>query len=380
MFRFKTHCLSLQLHTTTSTIDKNQWNNILRDANPFLSISFKRAFEQSHQQHITHLFYVLDKKDNKQLGYAQEFYLFGERVYSYQRRNQLTRGLISLALKVLKLKVVGLGNGLITNVHNVFTEKPLENHSFIHSLLDLISRERKISRFIIPDHFFSKLGIRIPEKTISELIKVEVEEDMVLGLNPKWKQFDDYSRSLKKKYRARQRGVMNKSQVITIRQLSKSELNTYQDTIQQLFLNVQTNSSFGAIHFNTAIFQELIDQSLPKCTVYGYFLNKQMIAFSSELEDSTRLYSYFIGLDYRYNQSHRLYERILLESIRHAISASKQEIIFGRTAAEFKSNVGAEPRRSFIYIYIKNPLLRFILKPILLRIKPKKWTQRHPFN
>ena len=79
-----------------------------------------------------------------------------------------------------------------------------------------------------------------------------------------------------------------------------------------------------------------------------------MIGFSSELENKATLYSYFIGLDYGYNQSHRLYERILLESIRHGISSSKQEIVFGRTAAEFKSNVCRAAPIIHIYLYQKS--------------------------
>ena len=57
-----------------------------------------------------------------------------------------------------------------------------------------------------------------------------------------------------------------------------------------------------------------------------------------------------------------------------------RKIIFGRTAGEFKSNVGAVPKKSFIYIYIKNPILRLILRPILSVVKPKKWIQRNPFH
>lgn len=371
--------MSIQLHTCSATLDQDQWKKIVGDNTPFLSLPFKQTFEHHHPQTITHLFYTLDNDDNQLAGYAQEFHLYGNRIYTYQKRNHLVRGLVSFALSVLKIKVVGFGNGLITNVQNIRSKKPLENHSLVRSLIETVSRKRGISKFIIPDHFFSALGLSQPNKIIPHLIKVEVEEDMVLPINPQWKKFDDYSRSLRKKYKTRQKRVMKKSQPINVRVLSKRDLKHYKDSIQQLFLNVQANSSFGAIQFNTAIFQTLIEQSQPKCTVYGYFLDDKMIGFSSELEDATTLYSYFIGLDYQYNHSYRLYERVLLESIKHGISSSKQQIVFGRTAAEFKSNVGAEPRRSFIYIYIKNPLLRFVLKPLLLRIKPKKWVQRRPF-
>lgn len=369
--------LALKLYTNSESVDSQQWKTVVNNANPFLSITFKKAFEESHQQNIRHLFYLLD---NQVAGYAQEFHLNGKKIYAYQKRNLLVRGIVSIILYVLKIKVVGLGNGLLTNVENVISKNRHANNQFVVSLIEKISRERNISKFIIPDHFFSALGLENPKTAIPALIKVEVEEDMVLPIKPQWKRFNDYTQSLKKKYKVRQKGVIKKSQEIDIKLLSKVDLKAYEKTIQELFFNVQGKSSFGAVSFNTNIFQQLIELAVPKCKVYGYFLNEKMIGFSSEIEDNTNLYSYFIGLDYQYNKSHRLYERILMQSVKHAIELRKKKIVFGRTAAEFKSNIGAEPRQSFIYIYFKNPVLRRILKPFLQSIKPKKWVQRHPFK
>jgi hypothetical protein len=150
--------------------------------------------------------------------------------------------------------------------------------------------------------------------------------------------------------------------------------------MQELFLNVHQKSAFGITPFNTEIFNDLIAINNPKCIVFGYFLDHKMLAFSSELREETKLYSYFIGLDYEYNRSHRLYERILYENIKEAIINRKNELVLGRTAAEFKSNVGARPSQSYIYIYLKNPFLRYVIRPILIKIRPKKWIQRNPFK
>lgn len=368
-----------KLYTKSESIDAKQWNTIVNE-NPFLWLSFKQAFEQSHQENVTHLFYLLDNKTNRLAGYAQEFGLYGNKIITYQKRNKLGRGIISFIMNLLKIRVVGLGNGLITNIQNVSAKMLSSKEEVIVSLIEKISQERNINKFIIPDHFFSTLKIENPISVIPNMIKVEVEEDMVLPINPMWKTISDYTQSLKKKYRVRQKVVMKKSQEIDIRLLSKSDLKTYKTTIQGLFFNVQGRSSFGAITFNTNTFQQLIELDFPKCKVYGYFLKEKMIGFSSEIEDKNTLYSYFIGLDYEFSKAYSLYERILIESIKHGIALQKKAIVFGRTAAEFKSNVGAEPKRSYIYIYIKNPVIRYLLKPILQNIKPKRWVQRHPFK
>lgn len=372
--------MNIQLHTSSKSVDLNQWKSIGKEANPFLSIPFKQALEKNHTENIKHLYYIIDDEDYEVIGYAQKFNLGGRKISSYQKRNKLNKGVISFLLGLLNLRVAVMGNGLITNVNNIKANKVNDKNKFVLTLINQIRLKLCVNKFIIPDHFFKHLEIDKPEQLFPKLIKVEIEEDMKLGLNKEWKSFTDYTDSLKKKYRSRLRGVMKKSEEIEMALLTKSELLQYERRIQELFENVKKNSSFGALTFNSRVFKDLIELDDPKSNVYGLFLNKNLVGFSSELITNDTLYSYFIGLDYKYNQEYRIYERILNESIKHGIENRSKEVIFGRTAAEFKSNVGASPEKSFIYIYIHNPLLRWILKPILRNIKPKKWTQRHPFK
>jgi len=74
-----------------------------------------------------------------------------------------------------------------------------------------------------------------------------------------------------------------------------------------------------------------------------------------------------------------IYGRILLENIANAIKRKKEKLILGRTANEFKSNFGAYPIRSFVYLKIQNRLFRALLNPFLKRVSIKPWTMRSPF-
>lgn len=370
----------IKLHITSKSLNEEEWNALVNDDLPFLLLSFNRAFEVSHKSNMTHLFYISNNPEQQLVGYAQALYLNWQNIHSYQQRNKLSRGIISVLMKLTRIKIVAMGNGFLTNIQNVSIKTLNDNIAFLTSLIQTIGNQLNVNNFIFPDHYFNALNISKPEDSNPNFIRVEVEEDMVLYIKQQWKCFDDYSQSLKKKYKTRQRGVMKKSRDVLIKKLTLNDIKLHQNRIQQLFLNVQRKASFGAVSFNTNTFQLLTSLSIPYCNVYGYFLNDILIGFSSEIYDQSKLYSYFIGLDYQYNVSHRLYERILLENINHGIDLGKKEIVFGRTAAEFKSNVGAVPLKSFIYIYVKNPLLRFILNPILSRIKPKKWVQRSPFK
>ena len=104
----------------------------------FLSLPFNLAFEQHHKSNIKHLYYVADDKENKAIGYAQEFNIQGDKICDYQRKNMERRSLINLILKLLNLKVVALGNGLLTNISNFSSFKLSNNIDFFNSLLLLI--------------------------------------------------------------------------------------------------------------------------------------------------------------------------------------------------------------------------------------------------
>ena len=371
--------MNLQLHIGSKTLDKNRWESMCPE-DSFLSLPFKLAFEQNHKSNIKHLYYVADDKENKAIGYAQEFSIQGNRISDYQRKNKIRRTLFNLILKLLNLKVVALGNGLLTNISNFSTVKLSNNIDFFNSLLLLIQKNLSADKFIIPDHFFKELKVEKPNEVFPELIKVVVDQDMHLKISKDWNTFEDYTKALKKKYRSRLKSVMKKSEHIEIKVLTQTELVKHAEKMQKLFDNVHQKSAFGISAFNTSIYIDLIESDNPKCQVFAYFLADEMIAFSSELKDDNNLYSYFIGLDYRYNKSHRLYERILNESIKSAISNKKSNLILGRTAAEFKSNVGAQPIHSEIFVYLKSPILRRLLRPILENIQPDNWIQRNPFK
>lgn len=372
--------MNIQLHIGSDSLAKNEWEFLRSNDNSFLSLAFKNAFEKHHQDNIKHLYYILNDGNNKGIGYAQQFNVKGNSIHSYQKKNNISSSIVGFALRLLNLKVVALGNGLLTNISNLSANHLTDKEDLFQSIIKRIQTDLNVGKFIIPDHFFKELSIDNPTEVFPELIRVNVDEDMQMNILQEWKTFEDYTKALKKKYRSRLKSVLKKSEDIEIKPLTKEYLKKHADRIQELFVNVHKKSAFGIAPFNTSIFTELIGLEHPKCLVFGYFLENKMIAFSSELRDKTTLYSYFIGLDYQYNRSHRVYERILNQTIKGAIENRKSKIVFGRTAAEFKSNVGAKPIASKVYIHLENPILRALLRPVLSTIKPDKWTQRNPFK
>ena len=330
---------------------------------------------------MEHVFLDFEEKSAKGIIYAQIFKIGGFQINNYHTKHKLKKRITHIILGLFKFRILGFGNNFLTNEPTISITKNLRNPSnFILQITNLLSVKKKVNKFIFPDHFFETIGVNDPKKTYPKLIQLEVDEEMYMDINPIYKSFQDYKDSLNKKYKKRLKNVFLKSESIIIKILTDKEILEYESQMQLLFNNVRESSSFYSIPFNVKSYLEFQKIKDLTSNVYGCFLDKKLVGFCSEWIIDEKLYSYFIGLNYKINQSHSLYERILYHTIENGINSQVRKIIFGRTAAEFKSNVGAVPKKSFIYIYIKNPILRLILRPILSVVKPKKWIQRNPFH
>ena len=371
--------LKITLHSSIESFKKefSKENN----KNIFLSPEFLSVFEKNQQESIEHIFLDFKQKETFGIIYAQIFEIGGIQINNYYSNIKIGKKIIRFFLNLIKFRILGFGNNFLTNEPTISVENVIENpNEFLYQLTEFLNKKKHINKFIFPDHFFSTIGLEDPLKNYSKLIKIEVDEEMFIDLNPKWKSFEDYKNSFNKKYKKRLKNVFYKSQAISFKKLSTHELIFYENQMQILFNNVRESSSFYSESFNVKSyldFQKIKDLTT---NVYGLFLEDKLVAFCSEWIIDNKLYSYFIGLDYSINKSHSLYERILYHTIENGIKNRVEKVILGRTAAEFKSNVGAKPKKSFIYIFIKNPILRIILNPILSIVKPKKWIQRNPFK
>jgi hypothetical protein len=208
--------------------------------------------------------------------------------------------------------------------------------------------------------------------------KIEVEEEMVLDIKSEWSRLEDYISDLKKKYRNKVRSIGKETCNLQLRTLNSANLEVYAKDIQVLFNQVARSSRFKGPVFNTDSFISFVQEGFMK--VDGYFLDDKLVGFSSMMQKEKTSYSYFVGFDKKINKSLPIYGRILIENINTAIKLKKERLILGRTANEYKSNFGAFPIKSFVYLKVQNKFLRAILKPIYSKIRINKWTKRSPFK
>ena len=343
------------MHKIFSKVDqiKNNWD--IEGISPFLQINFLKCFVSSHPK-IKHFFI----KENSLRFYFQIIKLDFKRVSNY-----INYPFVKFFLACFRINVLYFSNTFLTNINSFFsTEK--------FNLEDIILKmNHAFSMVIVPETLKDSIS-SINYK------KIEVEEDMVLNVKSNWNDFDDYLYSLRSKYRKKIKNILILGKDVRIDVLTSKDFKCYEIEIQKLFDQVIDSSKFNGPKFNVKALHSLINSGYIK--VYGYFVNKELIAFSTEMEDDTVLYSYYVGFKKTFNNSHAIYGRILIETIRHAINQNKASLVLGRTANEFKSNFGAEPKKSFIYVRFTNIILNFLLSPFVKLARPSIWIQRHPFK
>ena len=334
---------------------KDVWDE--NNTNDFIHSSFLEIFCKNHPN-IKHLF-IFDK-DLKL--YANIIKLnFGK------TKKYLKNTFLRLLIKRIHFDILYLTNTFITNIPAFITNKKINLDKLLSSL------KHNYSLLVIPDFVFKSIVTKN-----HNFIKVEVEEDMALTIAKDWVSVNDYIASFKKKYRNKIKKALVLSEEVEIKILNYNEIKKYSKNINDLFFQVISESKFNGPLFNTASFLQLSKRENFK--FYGYFIKKKLVAFSSEIHQGTLLYSYYVGINKHLNKSKAIYSKILIETINHAIKNNMKKVVFGRTANEFKSNFGAEPRKSYVYINVKNKFLSILITPILNRLSVKKWTKRKPFK
>ena len=323
---------------------KNEWDN--NDVTDFTHSSFLEIFYSKHQN-LDHIFIF-----NKELRiYGHLLTLRFSKISNY-----LNQKIFAFAFQLFKFKILYLTNSFITNIPSFISKNKID----LDGLLSYIKYHYNL--LIIPDFLYDYTFNRK-----KQFFKIEVDPEMVVEIKDNWSSIEDYLFELKKKYRKKIQRVLKLSDEIKIRPMNSRDLEKYSDKIQELQNNIIKESSFHGPIFNTDSFQQLNKKEF--FIINGYFFKDELVAFASEIHQDKTLYSYYVGFDKDLNKRFALYPRILIEKINSAIKLKKNKLVLGRTASEFKSNFGAIPKKSFIYIYIKNIVIRNLLMPIIKKVK-----------
>jgi hypothetical protein len=330
----------------------NDWQNIPKEFEVFLdSIFLKEQYIQSIQEEY-HCSLVLFQYNQKPAGVAlfflSEFYTAdwqgGEEKGSWV--NWLAKKW-SVASQVQK--VLLCGNPFISGPHGFSFDKELEADIKSDLLCEAMNEA--------VEHF-NKQGEKVricmikdfacyQKELVQELKKcgfgsVPADPIMVLPILSTWHTYEDYTSGLISKFRSKAMTAYKKSAEVSavfwnLEDMQANEMHWY-PLYQQVYEQAENRWLPLTAKALCAMKKRMGDAMVFR----AYFWNDRLVGFSVAILDD-EMEAHLVGLDYQVNKELYLYSRMLYDFVTLGIEKKVKQIVFGRTAVEIKSALGAMP-------------------------------------
>jgi len=367
------------------------WKELDCSSNLYFSSKYLEAIEK-HNSHLSFFYIVLKNKDEKAIAFANiqiiNFHLetiekdtsnLFKKITSIGRR-------LTIIPKEKPLKIINCGNSFVSGEHGIFIKKGENKRLILRKISKGILHHTENSNQKNPIDIFMMKDFRTESLPITkELISMgyysfNIEPNLILKINPKWLNFEDYLTALKTKFRVKAKKAMKLSNDLVTKEISVLNFDEHLLKMTELYKKVVTKAAFNLGEFNLQTYKSLKAKLGHSYILKSYWIDDKMVGFMSGMINKNHLDAHFVGIDYELNKQYAIYQRMLYDYIKTAIDNKIEVLNFGRTASEIKSSVGAEPQDLTVYIRHKKSIRNKFLKLFLLKIQPSEFNQKFPFK
>lgn len=279
------------------------------------------------------------------------------------------------------------GNMLLTGEHGYYFDyqkiKPLDAVALLEGALndvvEIMGREGVkmpviLVKDVAPEH--RDQGRALVQ---NGFVEFDIQPNMILHLP--FPDFDGYLNAMSTKYRTRAKRAFKKKDGVECRELTLADIQRELPRIYALYRDVAKNAGFNMVDLNEHYLLAL-KRNLPEhFHMFGYYLDGQMLAFYTVIQNQDELEAHFLGYDKTRNHDLQLYLNCLYDIVRIGLEAGCHSIVFARTALEIKSSVGATAHDLYCYLRHQNSIANKFTGTILDYLKPvEEWQPRHPFR
>jgi len=367
------------------------WKELDCSSNLYFSSKYLEGIEK-HNSHLSFFYIVLKNKDEKAIAFANiqiiNFHLetiekdtsnLFKKITSIGRR-------LTIIPKEKPLTIINCGNSFVSGEHGVFIKKGENKRLILRKISKGIlhhteknNQENPIDIFMMKDFMAESLPIT------NELISLgyysfNIEPNMILKMNPTWKNFDDYLAVLKTKFRVKAKKAMQLSNDLVTKEISVLNFDEHLIKMTELYKKVASKADFNLGEFKLETYKSFKTKLGDSYILKSYWIDNKMVGFMSGMINISHLDAHFVGIDYELNKQYAIYQRMLYDYIKIAIDNKVEILNFGRTASEIKSSVGAVPQHLTVYIRHKKSIRNKFLKLFLLKIQPTEFKQKLPFK
>ena len=207
------------------------------------------------------------------------------------------------------------------------------------------------------------------------------QPNMIFNIQQNWEDIEDYLASLNTKYRTQYNRARKKADGVDKRKLTLQDIQSNRERIHHLYSTVAQNASFNTFHLPKNHFEIFKQQLQDNFLFYGYFIDNELVGFSTLIKNNTDIDTYFLGYDDTVQKEKMLYLNMLYDMVAYAIKKKFSHVIFARSAMEIKSSVGAKPEQVYGVIKHTNTAVNLFMGRLFSYFDPKvEWKERSPFK
>lgn len=376
-------------YTIYSTLAQlpNSWDEVAHD-NAFLQTPYLTVLEESAPTNMQ-CFYIGIFENSALIGVALAQYLNLNKLESFGERDKCLKTYVrDFVFRNFGSHALFLGNNMITGQNGYAFTKEIDSKTIGEILYKCAAeitqhfKKQHIKIHIVSfKDFYQDCAAELKQSVFAAMYEFNTQPNMVLKLRPEWKSDEDYVAALSKKYRDQYKRAHKKFEGIETRELSLSDIVSEEARIYELYYHVATNAPFNTFFLAKNHFSSFKKQCGDRFVLVGYYLNGILIGFHTLLLNGNTLETYFLGYDEQVQKEKMLYLNMLYNMTKFGIEKQFKKIIFGRTALEIKSSIGAEPVVMSGFIYHNTKLINTYFDKIFQRLEPNiTWQQRHPFK
>jgi predicted N-acyltransferase len=362
--------------------------DVLAQSNVFLQTPYLTVLEKSAPVNME-CFYIGIFENSELIGVSLAQYLDLNKLESFGERDKsLKIAIRNFIFKNFASHTLFLGNNMITGQNGYAFSREIDFNTISEILLQsadeitLYFKKKGISIHLVSfKDFYDHCSVELKKYRFSNIYEFNTQPNMIFYLDKNWKSLDGYVAVLSKKYRDQFKRARKKFDGIQVQNLSYEEVLQNEEKIYELYHYVAKNAPFNTFFLSKNHFSTLKGQCGNRFQIFGYFLNKELVGFHTLLLNDETLETYFLGYNDHIQKENMLYLNMLYNMTEYGIENGFKRIIFGRTALEIKSSIGATPVQMSGFIYHNNKLINRFIGKIFRNLEPEvHWQQRHPFK
>ncbi|WP_378172353.1 hypothetical protein [Aquimarina sp. SS2-1] len=388
--KIKNRCKATTLHysifNSTNDIPSYDWNSINKKNNLFLTLDYLHTLEYTLSETIGFRYIVFYNQDEAVAIAVTQLIKFNTEDLKFQEFPcRISDAIKNTFMKSMDVRVLVCGNLFSCGEHGFLYSDKISAKEAFENLSDALREIRKTERtdkpsFILLKEFWPTSFNQSDYIKDQKFREFRIDVNMVLRVQPSWNNFEDYLTSMKTKFRTRAKKVFKKSADITVKDFTAEDINNCKEEIDKLYLSVLENADFKIGKLNAVTFRNLKNSLNESFIFKAYFLYDTLVGFTTSFILDHVVEANHIGIDYTFNKSHDIYQRMLYDYVNLAIDKKVDELRLGRTAEIIKSCVGAKPVEMKLYVRHGNSISNKLLKPLVEFISPSEYEVRNPFK